>query len=91
MLLGRQQVGHVQGGGTSQELHEVPVVHGVEGLRANPRQQHPHLTDVVEGQHLGPPAREGEDQPRGCTSRAFTRPHCRLGVGMGAGASLAPL
>ena len=34
------------------------------------------------------PAREGEDQPRGCTSRAYTRPHCRLGIRRGAGAPL---
>lgn len=59
LLLGRRQVGHMQGHSTPQDLQEVPAIHAVEGLGANPSQQHTHLADVVERWHLGRPARGG--------------------------------
>lgn len=43
----------MQRDGASQDLREVPEIHTVEGLGADPRQKHAHLADVVEGQHLG--------------------------------------
>lgn len=60
LLLSRRQIRHVQGDGASQDLCEVPALHAVEGLGADPRQQRAHLADVVERQHLG------EDRPAGC-------------------------
>lgn len=59
LLLGRRQVRQVQGDAASQDLQEVPAVHAIEGLGADPSQKHAHLADTVEGQHLG------EDRPQG--------------------------
>ena len=59
LLLGRRQIRYVRGDGASQDLHKVPALHAIEGLGADPRQQHTHLADIVERQHLG------EDRPAG--------------------------
>lgn len=69
----------MQGDRASQDLQEVPAIHAVEGLGANPSQQHTHLADVVERQHL---ARRAARSVRFYSSFSPGRhlPLCMLGI-----------
>ena len=69
----------MQGDRASQDLQEVPAIHAVEGLGANPSQQHAHLADIVERQHL---ARRAARSVRFCSgfSPGQHLPLCMLGI-----------